>query len=81
MGERNERQQKTSTKNRNINYTPKNKKPMRPMRLFREIQDRQMAYRERNRRFKINEDVEDMDLQIILMNTQTMTAAKFQDMA
>ena len=39
-----------------------------------------MAYRERNMRFKINEDVEDMDLQVILMNTQTITVSKFQDM-
>ena len=31
-------------------------------------------------RFKINEDVEDMDLQVILMNTQTITVSKFQDM-
>ena len=80
-GGKNGRQQKAINKNRDKDHTPKNKKTVRPIRLFREIQDRQMAYKERNRRFKINEDVEDMDLQVILMNTQTMTASKFQDMA
>ena len=31
-------------------------------------------------KFKINEDIEDMNLQVILMNTQTITASKFQEM-
>merc|ERR1711888_538127 len=34
-GERNGRQQKTITKNRDKDHTPKNKKPIRPIRLFR----------------------------------------------
>ena len=77
----NRRQQKTNSRYRDRNHTPNNRRPVRPIKLFREIQDRHMVYKERNRRFKINEDVEDMDLQVILMNTQTMTASKFQDMA
>ena len=64
-----------------ISYdTPKNKRPVRPIKLFREINDRHLTYKERNMKFKINEDIEDMNLQVILMNTQTITASKFQEM-
>ena len=69
-------------KKNNINYnTPKNKRPIRPIKLFRKIQDKHLTYKERNIKFKKkNEDIEDMNLQVILMNTQTITASKFQEM-
>ena len=67
-------------KKNNINYnTPKNKRPIRPIKLFRKIQDKHLTYKERNIKFKINEDIEDMNLQVKLMNKQTITASKFQE--
>ena len=63
-----------------INYnTPKNKRPVRPIKLFREINDRHLSYKERNMKFKINDDIEDMNLQVILMNTQTITLQRIKD--
>ena len=79
--EQTNRMQYQPFKNNMINYdTPKNKRPVRPIKLFREINDRHLSYKERNMKFKINDDIEDMNLQVILMNTQTITASKFQDM-
>ena len=60
--------------------TPRNKRPIKPIKLFKEINDRHLSYKERNMKFKINDDIEDMNLQVILMNTQTITASKFQEM-
>ena len=72
----NKEQQKTNRRNNDRYNTPKNRRPVRPIKLFRKIQDKHLAYKERNIRFKINEDIEDMDLQVILMNTQTITVSK-----
>ena len=46
--------------------------------MFRKIQDKHLSYRERNEKFKINEDLEEMNLQVLLMNTQTISATKVQ---
>ena len=48
------------------------------MKLFRKIQDKHLSYRERNKKFKINEEMEEMNLQVLLMNTQTITVTKVQ---
>ena len=79
-GQGNKKHYHTYKKNSNRHDTPRTKKPIRPIKLFRKIQDKHLAYKERNIKFKINEDIEDMDLQVILMNTQTITASKFQEM-
>ena len=42
------------------------------------MQEKHISYKERNEKYRINEDIEEMNLQILLMNTQTITATKFQ---
>ena len=48
------------------------------MKLFKKLQETRLSYKERNRKHKINENIEEMNLQFLLMNTQTITATKVQ---
>ena len=56
-------------KNKWDNPTPKNRKSIKPIKLFRKIHDKHLSHKERNEKFKINEDVEEMNFQALLMNT------------
>ena len=42
------------------------------------MQEKHISYKERNEKYRINEDIEEMNLQILLMNIQTITATKVQ---
>ena len=46
-----------SKKNKWDNPTPINRKSIKPTRLFRKIQEKHLSHKERNEKFKINEDI------------------------
>merc|ERR1711942_664712 len=55
--------------------TPKNLRTIKPRRLFKK---NRITNEERNLKYRINPDIEEMDLQILLLNTLTIDASKVQ---
>ena len=44
-------------KNRWDNPTPRNKRHIKPIKLFRKIQEKHISYKERNEKYRINEGI------------------------
>merc|ERR1712082_69024 len=59
--------------------TPSNKKDIIPKRLFKkQTHKKVISHDERNEKHMINKDVEEINLEILLVNTLTITATKVQ---
>ena len=59
--------------------TPSNPKKIIPKRLFKkQLNKNVISHKDRNEKHKINNDIEEMNLEILLVNTLTITATKVQ---
>ena len=70
---------KKGTKFLNDATTPSKKREVIPRVLFKnKPKKKAISHAERNKKLKINKDIEEMNLEILLLNTLTITATKVQ---